>query len=78
MVDVTSSTHNAKPDSGFLGFFTSLFARRDAAFSFGILSGLTAHRIYKSLDAKSDAELARMGLKRTDIAQAAFTRAFPA
>jgi hypothetical protein len=45
---------------------------------FGIVSGFRAYRIYSDLDAKSDAELARIGLDRTTIARAAFDAAFRA
>jgi hypothetical protein len=49
---------------------------RARRFARGIASGFRAYRIYSDLEAKSDAELARIGLDRTTIARAAFDAAF--
>jgi len=38
---------------------------------FGIASGYRAYAIYSTLEAKSDDELAAMGLKRTDLPRVA-------
>lgn len=45
---------------------------------FGIAAGMRAYRIYATLDAKSDAELAELGLARTDAPRAAAGIAFGA
>ena len=42
----------------------------------GIAAGMRAYRIYATLDAKSDAELAELGLARTDAPRAAAGMAF--
>ena len=34
---------------------------------FGLVSGIRAYRIYETLADKSDAELARMGIERSDL-----------
>ena len=38
----------------------------------GLAAGFRAYRIYSELDAKSDTELAHLGLSRRDLARAAF------
>ncbi len=43
---------------------------------FGIAAGLRAYRIYTTLDAKSDAQLAELGLRRTDTPAVAAGMAF--
>jgi hypothetical protein len=50
--------------------------RARAVDPFGIVSGFRAYRIYSDLDAKSDRELARIGLDRATIARAAIDAAF--
>jgi hypothetical protein len=42
---------------------------------FGILTGLRAYRIHSELDAQSDADLASLGLVRSDLPRVAFEAA---
>lgn len=42
---------------------------------FGLVSGYKAYLIYTGLDAKSDSELAEIGLSRRDLPRAAMTAA---
>lgn len=44
----------------------------------GIVSGLRAYRIYTYLSARSDSELAQMGLKREEIVRTAMDTALEA
>ncbi len=66
---------NSRP-TDLRSFFGALLPRNLSFDPLGIFAGFAAHRLYMELDAKSDAELARMNIDRADIAQVAMTTIF--
>jgi hypothetical protein len=62
----------------FGAFLASFLPGRISVASDGMFAGLRAYHIYNALNARSDISLSQMGLKRSDLPQTAFERAFGA
>lgn len=67
---MTLAARSFRPD--FAGIARRLVPARRSRDRFGIFAGYRAYLVYQALEAKSDAELAALGLRRDDIARAAF------
>jgi uncharacterized protein YjiS (DUF1127 family) len=67
-------TYSTRP-ADLTSFFKSLLPTK-AVDPFGIFAGFRAYRMFQDLDAKTDRELAELGIERGDIARVAMDATF--
>lgn len=69
-MSISATLKTTSPD--LRGLLKSFAPGKAASGYLGLALGMRAYRVYVALDAKSDAELAEMGISRCDVPRVAF------
>ncbi|MBD3677917.1 MAG: hypothetical protein HUJ27_05870 [Rhodobacteraceae bacterium] len=73
---MTVSVQYSAPTANLQDLIAAIAPKRGTFDLLGLVSGYRAYAIFTELNAKSDAELAALGLKRQDVARVAMNEAF--